>query len=135
MKKFLAAALMLGVAMAGGYALAGVWYDSNGGSHSTLDTTRYPSAWVLTNRSGTIIAGSVSQQIMAANSGRHGCWIQNQSSADMWINELGSPATGAQPAIWVPPGAVWRCEDSGLSLTAINIISPFTGGPFAAREW
>lgn len=89
-----------------------------------------------TDRSGTITLGGSAQTLMSANSSRHGFFVQNQSNADLWINDLGSSASASQPSIWLPAGAFYTCDAlSGVSVGSISIFGNTTSAPFAAREW
>lgn len=88
-----------------------------------------------TNRSGTLAAASTSQQVMAANASRRGFMIQNNSSAALWINELGATAALAQPSIQIAAGATYTSPDGAASPLAINIIGGTLGQAFTAREW
>lgn len=87
-----------------------------------------------TSRSGTIASGGVAQTLMAANSSRRGFWIQNVSTGDLWISDLGT-ASAAQPSVVVPPGALYEAPSGGVPTSAISIFGATTGQAFAAREW
>jgi len=90
---------------------------------------------VRTDKSGTIASGGVAQTLAAARTDRQGFWLQNQSNADLWVNEIGSTAAATQPAIRIPAGAYWIMEDTGVTVAAISIFGATTGQAFAAREW
>ena len=90
--------------------------------------------WPLTNRSGTIIAGGVAQQIMAPNSQRRGYWVQNVSAGDLWISPNGD-ALATQPAIKIPPNALYEVEANTCPTTAITIFGATLGQAFSAQEW
>ena len=86
-------------------------------------------------RSGTVTAGGTAQALMAANATRRGWSLQNLSSGDLWINELGGTAAAAQPAVQIAPGASVVNVTNGVSLLAISLFGATTGQAFAAREW
>jgi hypothetical protein len=86
------------------------------------------------DRSGTITLGGVAQQLMPANAARGGCVLQNLSTGDLWISEIGA-ATLGEPSFWVPAGSFISCEETGITTGAISIYGPYTGQPFTAREW
>jgi hypothetical protein len=109
-----------------GYRAAGISAGGGGGGPSGSSA--------VTNRSGTITAGSVAQQVMAANSARFGFSLQNLSTADLWINELGT-ASSSQPSIRVPSGALYESPSTARPLGAVSIFGATTGQAFAAREW
>ena len=87
-----------------------------------------------TDRSGTITSGGNAQVLMAANTQRRGCVVQNVSSGDLWISEL-TTAVAAQPSIKVPAGAEYTCSVNGIPTGALSIIGATTSQAFAAREW
>lgn len=87
------------------------------------------------DRSGTITLGGTAQQLMAANTQRHGCSVQNQSTGDLWINDLGGTASAIQPSKWIPAGSEWTCSIGGTSLLAMSIFGGTTGQAFMAQEW
>lgn len=87
------------------------------------------------SRSGTIATGGSSQMLMAANAARTGWWVQNLSSADLWVNEVGGAAAEGQPSLRVPAGALYECPRGGAALSQINIFGVTTGQAFTAREF
>ena len=100
-----------------------------------MSTTRITSAEAKTkNASGTIIAGGTAQELMAANKGRGGFWIQNVSDGDLWINELGT-AAAAQPSMKLAAGALYESPVTGCTANAISIFGATTAKAFSAREW
>lgn len=86
--------------------------------------------WV--DRSGTIAAGGTAQVLSAANPSRRGFWIQNISTTDLWINELGN-ASAAPPSIVLAKGDIYEFPIAVGS--AISIFGATTGQAFSAREW
>lgn len=90
--------------------------------------------WFLTDRSGTIATGGVAQTLMAANSQRRGYWVQNVSSGDLWISAVGT-AAASQPALLIPPRALYEVCDGTTPNTALSIFGATTGQAFTAREW
>lgn len=84
--------------------------------------------------SGTITAGATAQSLLAADPGRNGFWIQNDSTGDLWINDLGD-AAATQPSMWLPPGSFYQTELNAAPKAAISIYGATTGQAFAAREW
>lgn len=88
-----------------------------------------------TDRSGTITTGGTAQTLMGSNTSRHGWWIQNQSTGNLWINEIGGTAAATQPAFFIPPNGFYENPFMGVSTSAISIYGATTGQAFAAREW
>lgn len=87
------------------------------------------------SRSGTVTLGGTAQALMAGNPGRKGFFVQNNSSGDLWINELGNAAAAAQPALRLVPGAYYESPITGCPVGAISIFGATTGQAFTAREW
>lgn len=92
----------------------------------------------LANISGTITTGGTAQTLAAANPTRHGCVIQNLSSGDLWINDMGGTAVASQPSIKVAAGAQYICGSGGgrwAPGSAMSIIGATTAQAYAGREW
>jgi len=89
----------------------------------------------LTSISGTITTGGAAQTISAANVYRNGFWVQNNSSGDLWVNELGSAAAASQPAIKIAAGQLYESQKGEPCPYAISIFGATTGQAFTAREW
>ena len=85
------------------------------------------------NRSGTITTGGTAQALMPAWTGRHGCLLQNLSTGDLWVSEVGT-AAATQPSIKVPAGSQYLCM-APASSQALSVFGATTGQAFAAREW
>lgn len=98
-----------------------------------LPAAAWAQATDYANRSGTITTGGTAQQLAPAWSGRHGCLLQNLSSGDLWVSELGA-AAATQPSIRVPAGAQYLCMVPA-SGQALSVFGATTGQAFAAREW
>ena len=92
-----------------------------------------PQALTYADRSGTITAGGTAQVVLPAWTGRHGCVIQNQSGANLWVSETAAAIAGP-PAILIPAGQQFLCM-SPASGQAYSIIGATTAQAFAAREW
>lgn len=99
---------------------------------SALPVAVAPAAYV--DRSGTITAGGTAQQLMPANSARRGFFLQNNSTADLWINP-NAAAVASQPSLKVPAGALYESPFGGAPAGAISIIGATTGQAFSAREF
>lgn len=94
-----------------------------------------PSGGTLTERSGTITTGGVSQQIMAANADRKYLLIQNISDIDMWFRFGATGAAADTVDNWkLPAGGSFTMEGSFVSTQAIQIIGATTGKKFSAVE-
>jgi hypothetical protein len=84
------------------------------------------------NRSGSIAVAGTAQNLMPVNATRSYLFIQNLSTGDLWINELGTAAAAA-PSILIRPYAAY---ESGLNVptTAFSIFGATAGQAFSARE-
>jgi hypothetical protein len=95
--------------------------------------TEFPNV-TTTNRSGTIATGGQAQTLAAANTSRNGLWVQNLSTGDLWLSDVGTAAAG-QPSMKLPPGAYYEFPPNGVPTTALSVYGATTGQAFAAREW
>jgi hypothetical protein len=87
----------------------------------------------LTDRSGTVATGGVSQQVMAANTARKYLLFENVSTEDKWIN-FTTAATAAQPSILIKPNGSYELEGNYITTEAMNVISASTSSPYTAKE-
>lgn len=95
-----------------------------------------PAPGNLTDRSGTITAGNISQQLMAANPTRRGWRIQNNSTGDLWFNDVGGAASANGLGCFkLAPGGYFETSFGGITSTVINIVGATTGQAFSASEW
>ena len=89
----------------------------------------------LVSRSGTITTGGVAQSLMLADTTRNGFMVQNVSSGDLWINEVGCTASAAQPSIKIAAGQMYETMDGQPCPFAVSIFGATTAQAFSAREW
>ncbi|HEY5237416.1 MAG TPA: hypothetical protein VIJ62_03465 [Rhizomicrobium sp.] len=92
-----------------------------------------------TDRGGTITAGGTAQTVMALNTSRAGCWIQNPANAqeDLYVSSTASASTtpGAPDDADLAPGAVWSCvQGSNVIQSAISVNAATTNHAFIAKE-
>jgi hypothetical protein len=90
---------------------------------------------LIIDRSGTITAGGTAQTLMVYNDAREGFMVQNNSTGDLWINELGSTAVASQPSIKIASGQLYESPKNLPCPYAISIIGATTSQAFTAREW
>jgi len=95
---------------------------------------KFPGLGSPTSRSSTITAGGTAQQLCAANTARVGLIVQNLSTGDLWINDLGT-ASAAQPSIRLQSGAYWETPPNYGAKGAVSIFGATTGQAFSAREF
>jgi hypothetical protein len=86
------------------------------------------------DRSGMIAAGGTAQVAAAANPARQGFFVQNISTADLWLSSVGTALAGS-PSLRIAPGQLYESPAHGVPSTAISIIGATTGQAYVAREW
>ena len=87
----------------------------------------------LIDHSGTITLGGTSQLLAAANVNRRYLFMQNNSTADLWIN-FGVAAVISQPSIRLFAGDNFVMESMFISTQTVNIIGATTGQAFSTKE-
>lgn len=102
-----------------------------GGSGGTTDTVVKSTQ---TSRSGSIATGGSSQVFIPANPSRRGFTFQNQSVADMYINESGTAAPD-NSSLRVPAGGYFTPPPQQSSTGAVSVFGATTGQAFFAREF
>jgi hypothetical protein len=91
----------------------------------------------VTNRSGSITTGGTAQQLMAANTLRKGFWIQNISTGDLYISDVGTATNNSSTpsSLVIKAGDLYESSFGCVSSAAISILGGTTGQKFVAREW
>jgi hypothetical protein len=88
----------------------------------------------FTDRSGTLGAASVAQQIMAANLSRRYLLVQNVSSGSLWIN-FNANANLNQPSILLAAdGGSFVMEGSAIVTDSVSVIGATLGQAYTAKE-
>ncbi|KQT82434.1 hypothetical protein ASG59_18755 [Methylobacterium sp. Leaf466] len=87
-----------------------------------------------TDRSGTIAAGGTAQALSAADGNRRGAWVQNLSSADLYLSDVGVATIGGS-SLKIAAGALYEFPHHGIPVSALSIIGSTTGQSFSARVW
>lgn len=85
------------------------------------------------DRSGTITAGGVRQQLLAANISRKRWLVSNPSTATEILQI--SYATNVAGLIDILPGATWSETDASVSGDQIWIVAATLGHAFTAYSW
>ena len=90
-----------------------------------------------TDLSSTIAAGGTAQALCAADPKRMGYRVQNLSSGNLFINDVGGTAvtTGTGSSFTLIPGALYESPTSMRPINAISIIGATTSQSFSAVEW
>lgn len=90
-----------------------------------------------TDLSSTIAAGGTAQTLCAADPKRFGYRVQNLSSGNLYINDVGGTAvtTGTGSSFTLIPGAMYESPTSMRPINAVSIIGATTSQAFSAAEW
>ncbi len=83
----------------------------------------------ITNLSGTITTGGVSQSLDVANAERRFFLFQNLSSGDLWVRMNGATAAPNQPSVRFAAGAV-MLMDNGVPNGAMGVYGATAGQAF-----
>lgn len=92
-----------------------------------------PTKGNLTDRSGSLVAANIAQQLMAANINRRYLFIQNLSTVDLWIN-FSAPAIAGQPSLKLPPNSGFAMEGTFVTTEAVSVIGTVVGQTWCAKE-
>lgn len=82
--------------------------------------------------SGQISTGGTAQSLCAARANRCGLCVQNQSAADLWVNDLGA-ASADNGGIRIAAGALYEFPYGPVD--AVSILGATAGQAFYCREW
>lgn len=126
-----AAVLAAGSAVIGKVGLQFAGVDLSAANRLPIDSVVAAAA---TDRSGTITTGGTAQTLMALNATRRGYWVQNLSSADLWISTIGT-AAASQPSLKLVAGALYETPVHHTSTATVSIFGATTGQAFVAREF
>lgn len=89
----------------------------------------------LTDRSGTITTGGTDQLISAATPTRQGYQFQNNSTGDLWINDMGGTASASQPNLKIIAGGYYESPKASPCPYGIRVWGATTAQPYTCREW
>jgi len=104
-------------------------------STGRLLTVNAPTQGNLTDRSGTITAGTVSQTLAAVNTSRKYLMVQNiDASEDLWINFTSDAAVATAGSIQIKAGATFTMEGAFVSTQLVTVIATTTAHKFTAKE-
>jgi len=103
-------------------------------SVANISTANFtPTKGSFTDRSGTITTGGVAQQLAASNGSRTYLLVQNNSTADLWVN-FTSTAVANEPSVKIPAGAIFTSDPQFVSTEAVSVFGATTGQAFTAKE-
>lgn len=90
----------------------------------------------LSQAGGTVTSGNTFQQVLAANSGRTSCLIQNTSGHTAYVYWLGSGTATLLNGLQILAGGNFSCATGagGVIKTAIQWTTSTTSDPFVVTE-
>lgn len=90
-----------------------------------------------TDLSSTIAAGGTAQALCAADPKRFGYRVQNLSSGNLFINDVGGTAvsTGTGSSFTLTPGSMYESSPNMRPISGISILGATTSQAFSACEW
>lgn len=91
-------------------------------------------AVAYTDRSATVATAGLAQIVAPARTARHGFFLQNLSSGDLWIG-IGTTATTGASSIRLAAGQLYESPPGGVPADAIGVIGATAGQAFTAKEW
>jgi len=108
-------------------------------AQTTIQTIPAPATTANGNQSGTITTSNTFQKVFGATAVggpfRHGCEIQNNGAANMWVSEGKSAATAAETSSHVvAAGGVWYCDRNDVALQGeVDITGTATQAFYAVQ--
>lgn len=82
------------------------------------------------DRSGTVTAAGVAQELAPQNDSRRGLTGQNISGADLWLSETGPAEAGEPGSFQIGAGASFEV----VSANAVSIVGDVAGSAWTAVE-
>lgn len=95
-----------------------------------------PSGYSTTDASSTVATGGTFQTVLALNTSRHGCQVQNPTSAteSLFVHYDAGGATTAN-SLSLGPGSTFSCGSNGIVVTdLISVTAATTGHTFTAKS-
>lgn len=90
-------------------------------------------AAIADGANGTITAGGTAQTLFSGATPQNGFAVQNTSSADLWVNDLG--AAGVNAGFLVPSLQTFTSISGYRPAGPLSIYGATTGQTFCARWW
>jgi hypothetical protein len=85
--------------------------------------------------SGTIAAGGSAQLLFGGIVPSHGFLVQNNSSAALWISDVGTASAGGAGIQLAANGGLFTTPGGYKPAGAVSLYGATTGQAFAARRW
>jgi hypothetical protein len=85
--------------------------------------------------SGTVATGGSAQSLFGGIVPANGFLVQNNSSAALWVSDVGTAAAGGASIQIAPNGGVFATPSGYKPAGAVSLYGATTGQAFAARRW
>ena len=85
--------------------------------------------------SGTVAAGGSAQILFGGIVPANGFLVQNNSSAALWISDVGTASAGGASIQLAANGGVFATPSGYKPAAAVSLFGATTGQAFAARRW
>jgi len=104
-------------------------------SAGRLLAVQVPTQGSLTDRSGTITAGTTHQELAAANGSRRYLMVQNlDGTEDLWINFGADAEIATAGSILIKAGVIFEMKDAFVSTQSVSVNATTTAHKFTAKE-
>ena len=90
---------------------------------------------VASDGSGTVTTGGNAQSVFGGIVPVNGFLVQNNSSAALWISDVGVAATGGASIQIAANGGIFATPSGYKPAGAVSLFGATTGQAFAARRW
>ncbi len=88
-----------------------------------------------TDGSGTLAAGGSAQTLFGGIVPTSGFLVQNNSSAALWISDVGAASSGGASLQIAANGGIFMTPSGYKPAGAVSLFGATTGQAFAARRW
>ena len=85
--------------------------------------------------SGTIAAGASAQILFGGAVPQSGFLVQNNSSAALWVSDVGAASAGGAAIQIAPNGGLFATPSGYKPAGAVSLYGATTGQSFTARRW
>jgi hypothetical protein len=85
--------------------------------------------------SGTVATGGAAQTLFGGAVPANGFLVQNNSSAALWISDVGAASAGGASIQLAANGGVFATPSGYKPAGAVSLYGASTGQAFAARKW
>jgi hypothetical protein len=85
--------------------------------------------------SGAVAAGGSAQALFGGIAPVNGFLVQNNSSAALWVSDVGTAAAGGASIQIAANGGVFATPSGYKPAGAVSLFGATTGQAFAARRW